>query len=76
MDQAAGGVAPACFVRAVFIQHAAGLFDGQVMPAREVMDILLGHSCRTRQAADAFRQMSLRIVASAPPSISHFAPLT
>lgn len=76
MDQAAGRVAPARFIRAVFVKHAAGLFDCQVMPAREILDVLLGHPNRTRQATDAFRQMSLRIVASAPPSISHFAPLT
>ena len=68
------------FVVAMLGKQLAGLVDGERMPLGVGADIGGGrfvcHALRTNRLAVPFRQMSLRIVASAPPSISHLAPLT
>ena len=68
------------FVLAVLHEQLAGLIVGQSVPLCVGADFggcgIVSHAAATAQALPAFLQMSLRIVASAPPSISHLAPLT
>lgn len=67
-------------VMPVLGEQLAGLGLGQPVARGERANLfgagLVGHAATTREQAAAFRQTSFLIVASAPPSISHLAPLT
>ena len=64
----------------MFGKQLTSLIFGKAMAPGKAAHLRVGgfvrHAALTNQTGSAFRQMSFLIVASAPPSISHLAPLT
>lgn len=71
---------PGALVGAVLVKHAPRLFLGELVTRGKSAEFVSGkfvsHATSTMRRRRAFRHTSLRMVAKAPPSISHLAPLT